>query len=225
MGDDRVHHAHAVRVGGGVLVAEEEDLAGELLADLAGEVGGAEAAVEAGHVGVGLLEAGVLRRGQREVAHHVEAVAAAGGPAGHDADHHLGHEADEPLHLEDVEAAGLAGVDRVGGVALGVPVAVLAADALVAAGAERPPAVARRRAVAGEQHAADVGGLPGVVEHPVELVDGVGPEGVAHLGPVEGDAHGAVRLGAVVGDVLEVEPRHGVPGVGIEELGDHGIER
>ena len=76
-------------------------------------------------------------------AHDVEAVAAAGRPAGHDADHDLGHEADEPLHLEDVEAAGLAGVDRVGGVALGVAVAVLAADALVAAGAERPAAVLR----------------------------------------------------------------------------------
>ena len=60
VGDDGVHHAHAVGVVGGVLVAEEEDLAGELLADLAGEVGRAEAAVEAGHVGVGLLEAGVL---------------------------------------------------------------------------------------------------------------------------------------------------------------------
>ena len=60
-GDDGVHHAHAVGVVGGVLVAEEEDLAGELLADLPGEVGRAEAAVEAGHVGVGLLEAGVLR--------------------------------------------------------------------------------------------------------------------------------------------------------------------
>jgi hypothetical protein len=59
--DDGVDHAHAVGVLGGVLVAEEEDLAGELLADLAGQVGGAEPAVEAGHVGVGLLEAGVLR--------------------------------------------------------------------------------------------------------------------------------------------------------------------
>jgi hypothetical protein len=49
-----------VRVVGGVLAAEEEDLAGELLADLAGEVGAAEAAVEAGDVGIGLLEAGVL---------------------------------------------------------------------------------------------------------------------------------------------------------------------
>ena len=47
---------------GRVLVAEEEDLPGELLADLAGEVRRAEAAVEAGDVGVGLLEPGVLAR-------------------------------------------------------------------------------------------------------------------------------------------------------------------
>ena len=40
---------------------------------------------------------------------------------------------------------------------------------------------------------ADVGGPAGVVEHAVELVDGVRAEGVQHLGPVEGDAHAAER--------------------------------
>ena len=64
----------------------------------------------------------------------------------------------------------------------------------------QPPSFGRR-AVAGEEHAADVGGLPGVVEHPVELVDRRGAEGVAHLGAVEGDPHRAVGLGPVVGDV------------------------
>ena len=172
MRHDRVHHAHLAGVVGGVLAAEEEDLAGELLADLAGEVGAAEAAVEAGDVGVGLLEAGVLRAGDREVGDDVQAVPAAGRPARHHADHDLGHEPDEPLHLEDVQPTGAPGLDRVGGVALGVLVAVLAADALVAAAAERPAAVLRRRSVAGEQHAADVGAHPGVVERGVELVDG-----------------------------------------------------
>jgi hypothetical protein len=105
---------------GGVLVAQEEDLPGELLAHLAGQVGRAEAAVEAGHVGVGLLEAGVLAAGEREVAHHVQAVAAAGRPARHDADDHLRHEADEPLHLEDVEPAGAGRVDGLGRGRLGV---------------------------------------------------------------------------------------------------------
>ena len=152
----------------------------------------------------------------------MEAVPAAGRPAGHDADDDLRHEADEALHLEDVEAAGLGGIDGVGGVAVRVAVAVLAADALVAAGAERPAAVLRRGAVAGEEHAADVGGLSGVVEHSVELVHRRRPEGVAHLGPVERDAHRAVGLRPVVGDVRQVEARNVIPGVGVEELGDHG---
>src|SRR3712207_6978086 len=85
---------------GGVLVAEEEDLAGVLLAHLAGEVRRAETAVEAADVGVGLLEPRVLGAGQREVRDDVQAVPAAGGPPGDDAQDDLGHEADQPLRLE-----------------------------------------------------------------------------------------------------------------------------
>src|SRR5262249_53096585 len=104
----------------------------------------------------------------------------------------LGHEADQPLALQDVQPAGPGRVDRVTGLATGVLVPRAAADALVAAGTEGPATVARRRTVAGEQDAADVGGHPGVVEGTVELVDGVRAEGVAHLGPVERDADGAL---------------------------------
>jgi hypothetical protein len=57
-----------------------------------------------------------------------------------------------------------------------------------------------------------------VFEGGVQLVDGVGPEGVAHLGPVEGDADTADVLGAVVGDVGELEAVHHVPGGGVEDL-------
>ena len=46
-------------------------------------------------------------------------------------------------------------------------------------------------------------------------------ERVAHLGPVEGDAHRAVLDGAVVGDVVEVEAGHLAPGRRVEQLGDH----
>ena len=67
---------------GGVLLAEEEDLAGELLADLAGEVRRPEAAVERADVGVGLLEPRVLGAGEGQVADDVQAVPAAGRPAG-----------------------------------------------------------------------------------------------------------------------------------------------
>ena len=137
----------------------------------------------------------------------MQAVPAAGRPARHDADHDLGHEADQPLHLEDVQAPGPAGSIDSARLRAGVLVAVRAADALVAAGAERPPAVLRRRSVAGEQHAADVGRHAGVVEGGVQLVDGVRPEGVAHLRAVEGDAHGALVDGAVVRDVGERRTR------------------
>src|SRR5699024_4954548 len=149
---------------GVVLVAQEEDLPGELLADLASEVCGPVAAVEAGHVSVGLLEPGVLAAGEGEIGDHVEAVTATRRPARHHTDDDLGHGADEPLDLEDVEAAGTGRIDGLGRVALGVAVAVPAADALIATGAERPAAVARRRPVAGEQHTADVAGHAGVVE-------------------------------------------------------------
>ncbi len=62
----------------------------------------------------------------------------------------------------------------------------------------------------------------GVVERGDELVDGPGPEGVAHLGPVERDADRPVLHGAVVRDVGEVEVRHLLPGGLVEQLGNHG---
>ena len=74
----------------------------------------------------------MLAAGHGQVADDVQAVASAGGPSRHDADDHLGHEADEALHLEDVESAGAAGIDRVGVVAVGIPIAIAPPDALVA---------------------------------------------------------------------------------------------
>src|SRR5690606_23838494 len=80
-------------------------------------------------------------------------------------------------------------------------------------------AVLGGRAVAGEQHDTDVGGHPRVVERSVELVDRVRPEGVAHLGPVEGDPHAAQLDVPVVGDVGEVEALHLAPLCGVERVG------
>ena len=141
--DDLVDRAHVVHLLGGVRAAEEEDLAGELLAHLTGQIRAAVTAVEAADVGVGLLEAGVLAAGQGEVADHMQAVPAAGRPPVDQADDHLGHEPDEALHLEDVQPAGAGRIDRVGGLAGGVLVAGAPADALIAAGAKRPAAVFR----------------------------------------------------------------------------------
>jgi len=63
--DDLVDRTHAMHLIGGIGPAKEEDLAGELLAHLPGEIRAAVAAVETADVGVGLLEAGVLATGQR----------------------------------------------------------------------------------------------------------------------------------------------------------------
>src|SRR5699024_2543596 len=113
------------------------------------------------------------------------------------------------------------------GLPFGVLVAGPAADALITAGAERPPAIAGGRSVAGQQHAAHVAGHPGVVERLVELVDGVRAEGVPDLRAVERDAHGAAARAflraAVVGDVGEVEARDGLPHGRVEQLGNTRI--
>jgi len=130
----------------------------------------------------------------------------------------------------------VAGVGRQGLVAGGLCGLVLvsggSADPLVAARAEGVAAVAGGGAVAGEDDRGDVGRAAGVVEGPVELVDGVGAEGVADGGPVEGDPHhrkvlpgigavvGAAGDEPVVGDVgqglagqVDVAPAVGIEGV------------
>jgi hypothetical protein len=219
VGHHGVDRPHPVGVGGGVRVAEEEDLPGQLLADLAGEVGGSVSPVEAGHVGVGLLEPGVLGAGEGQVGDDVQTVPSPGRPPGHDGDDDLRHEADQALHLEDVQPPGAGRVGGGGVIALRIPVTVTTPDALVPSRAKGPPPVARRGTVAGEQDASDVGGLTGMVEHPVELIDGVGAEGVADLGPVECDPHRPVVDGPVVGDVGQLGSRDRAPGLGVEELG------
>src|SRR6478609_7537613 len=60
---DRVDHAHLVRFLRAVVLTQEEDFARALLTNLTSEQRGAVAAVEAGDVGIGLLEDGVLSTG------------------------------------------------------------------------------------------------------------------------------------------------------------------
>jgi hypothetical protein len=62
-----------------------------------------------------------------------------------------------------------------------------------------------------------------VVERAVELVDGVRPERVAHLRPVERDAYGALVERPVVGDVGEVEALDLRPRRGVEDLRHGGV--
>ena len=134
----------------------------------------------------------------------MQAVSAAGRPPVDQADDDLGHEPDQALHLEDVQPPGASHVNRVRGVSACVLVAGAPANALIAAGAKRPTAVAWAGPVTSQQHHAHVGGHPGVVEHPVQLVDSVRPKGVAHLGPVERHSHGGVFDVAVIGDVGQI---------------------
>ncbi len=62
-----------------------------------------------------------------------------------------------------------------------------------------------------------------MVQHPVQLVDGVGSKRVPYLGAVEGHSHHAGVDRPVIGDVGELEPVHLAPCQWIEQLGDgHG---
>jgi len=223
VGHRGVHHPHRLGLVGAVVVSQEEDLPGPLLADHPRQVGRSKASVEAGDVGVGLLEQAVLRAGDGEVAHHMERVAAADRPTGNHRKHDLGHEPDQPLALQNVEPPQLGPIDTMGGLVLGILVAVDAPDSLIASRTECPPAILGRRTVARKQDHPDVGGLAGVIKSRIELVDGVRPEGVANLGSVKGNADGALTDGSVIGDVGEGEFLDLGPVGGIEMLGDHGL--
>ena len=135
---DRSHVEHLLCT---VFTAQEENLACKFLADLASEICRAEAAIEAGNVGVGLFELRMFGTCKREIAHNVQAVAAASRPARNNTDHDFRHEPNQSLYLKDVKSAASRRVNRVGSFAVGVLVAVLAANTLIAAGAEGPATV------------------------------------------------------------------------------------
>jgi hypothetical protein len=102
-----------------------------------------------------------------------------------------------------------------------VLIAISPPDSLITARAEGPAAILGRWPVSGQQNNSDVRGLPSVVQGSEELIDGVGPERIADLRPIDGDPHSALPLGPVVGDVAERESVDRRPTVGIEVLGDH----
>ncbi len=104
---------------------------------LRGQQPGAVAAVERADLRAGLAEARVVG-GDGEVAHDVQHVAAADRVAGHHRHDRLGRAADLDLEVEHVEAA-----DAVLGDVVVTDVAVVAADALIAARAEGHVALRR----------------------------------------------------------------------------------
>ena len=174
-----VGQAHGHRLGARVASAEVPDLAGLLLADKAGQVGSAEAAVEAAHAGPGLAEACVVG-GDGEVAHDVEHMAATDRVPRDHRDDRLGRAPNLDLEVEHVETTD----------AVLVLVPVVAAHALVAARAEGA------LALAAEDDDAHVLVVLRVLERPAHLVDGARREAVADVGTVDrdlGDALGAQR--------------------------------
>ena len=104
MVDHCVDHSHGVSLCRVVVAAEEEDLTGPFLTNLAGEISGSIAGVIRSDIGVGLLENCVLSRSESHVADNMETVPAAHRPARDDRNYDLGHKADEALDFEDVKA-------------------------------------------------------------------------------------------------------------------------
>ena len=212
MGDDPVDHTHFLSLFGAIVVPEEKDFSGPLLADLACQVGGAVTGVEAGHIGVGLFENGVFPGCQGEVADYVEAVPSTDRPAVDQRDDHLGHEADHPLDFQNVKAP----------CAVGVLVSIGTSTALISAGAEGVASVFGGGAVAGQEDAAGMPGGPGVIQGGEEFIHGGGPECIAHFGAVEGDSYDSPGLGPVIGDVFKGEVLHPFPQIRLENIGIHG---
>ena len=150
----------------------------------------AVAAVEGTDLRTGLTEARVVGR-DREVAHQVQDVSAADGVPGDLRDHRLREPTDLDLQVEDVEAADALTRDVV---VAHVP--VVAANALVAPGAERVGTGA------GQDDRADADVVAGHFEGARELEERLGAEGVADLGTVDGDPRDA--FGDLVDDVAEL---------------------
>src|SRR5699024_1204728 len=121
-------------------------------------------------------------------------------------------------------------VYRFGGLALSIPVAVSAANALVAAGAERVATVFGGATVSGAQEGSDVGGHPCTGERAVESADGPGADGGTKFWAIKGSAHGPEIAGpfavvvafymAVVGNVLEIEALDLSPEVWVKDIGN-----
>ncbi len=105
MGGCRIGHAHLDRLRCRVAAPEKEDLPSSLLADHARQVGRSVPGVVAGDVGIGLLEEPVLAASDRQVADHVQAVTTTDRPTRHERHHDLGHEPDQTLDLQDVQAS------------------------------------------------------------------------------------------------------------------------
>jgi hypothetical protein len=193
--DDRVHEAHRQRLVGRVAPAEEPDLLRLLVADEPCQEADPEAGIEAADARAHLAEDRVVAR-DREVAHHLENLAAADREAVDERDHRDRQRADLALEVQHVETGQPVATDVAAGRALVV---------VVATGAERD--VARP----GQQDAADPGVIPDPRERVDHLRDRLRAERVADLGTVDRDLRdpGAGVLVADVAVLRDAGPRDG----------------
>ena len=132
------HLIHALCI---VLLGEEEDFARKLLPNLPRQKRRTVARVERTNSRIGLLKLAVLFGSNGQIRNHVQGMPATRSPPRDQSDHYLGHGTNQALHLQNMQPPSTCRVNRFGGVAAGVVVAVAPADALVAARAERPPAI------------------------------------------------------------------------------------
>ena len=132
------HLVHALRI---ILFGKEKDFARKLLPNLPRQKRRTVARVERANSRIGLLKLAVLFGGYGQIRNHMQGMPAARSPPGDQSDHNLGHGTNQALHLQNMQPPSTCRVNRFGGVAAGVVVAVAPADALVTARAERPPAI------------------------------------------------------------------------------------
>ena len=161
---------------------------GQLLADLPGQVGEAEAAVEAAHVGIGLLEP---RCSALASVRSQTTCRLCPPPAAHPVTRQI--TTFGMNRISRCTSRMCSRPARAGSMSRrSHPRRTVSRRGPGSAGHRRSRTPSRRpwaTAVSGEQHDAHVGRHPGVVEHAVQLVDGVRPERVADLGPVERHPH------------------------------------
>ena len=173
---------------GRILAAQIPDLPGAFLAHLSSQIRRAKAAIEGAHHRPRLAKNRIVCR-DGQIANDVEDVSTTDRVTGNERDDRLGHRSHVPLKLEHVEPGDpvLAYVPRV------------AAHLLVSTSAERPLPVLRR-SVAREENNPDIRIFSRIAKRFLHFKEGVGPERVAHLRAIEGDARGAITF--VIRDVL-----------------------
>ena len=107
------------------------------------------------------------------------------------------------------------------GLSVSVFITIFTANSLVTARAEGPTAIFFRWSVSGQKHHTNIGLHACVIKGSVELINGLRPKGVSHLGPGKTNSHNAKFDMTVVADVGQgFKTTDALPRSGIKELGN-----